>query len=129
MILGKKGIFILTLIFFIIFSSCVSTTPMKKLTYEEIKKHEIENQALLIKIVGTFFGSAIGGTIGVVSSPADQAFKGALSGCLVGGIAGFSFGYLVSENTKPKEIKPEAENPSAEDYFNDYRNIQLKDKK
>jgi len=129
MILYKKFFFILILINILIFSGCVSTTPMKKLTYEEIKKQEIENQALLIKIIGTFIGSALGGTIGVVSSPEDQAFKGAFFGCLVGGVAGFCLSYLISENAKPKEIQPKADNPSAEDYFNDYRNIQLKDKK
>ncbi|MCX7698437.1 MAG: hypothetical protein N2114_03100 [Candidatus Goldbacteria bacterium] len=102
---------------------------MKKLTYEEIKRHEIEKQVLLTKIVVTFIGTGLGGTIGVVSAPTDQAFKGAISGCFVGGIAGFGFGYLISENVKPKEIQPKAENPSAEDYFNDYRNIQLKEKK
>ncbi len=129
MVLSPKKFFILNLIFVLLFSGCVSTTPIKKLTYEEIKKQEIENQALLIKIIGTFIGTALGGTIGVVSSPEDQAFKGAFSGCLVGGLAGFSLSYLISENTKPKEIQPKADKPSAEDYFNDYRNIQLKERK
>lgn len=129
MVSYEKVFFILILICVFVFYGCVSTTPMKKLTYEEIKRQEIENQSLLIKIIGTFIGTALGGTIGVVSSPVDQAFKGAFSGSLVGGLAGFGFGYLISENSKPKEYQPRSDNFNTEDFFDDYRNIQLKDKK
>jgi len=103
--------------------------PMKKLTYEEIKKQEIEKQALLIKIIGTFAGTALGGTIGIISAPENGALNGAFAGCLIGGLAGFGLSYLISENLKPGENTPKPDTPNAEEYFNDYRNIQLKDKK
>lgn len=125
----KKFFFVSVLIYFFVFAGCVSTRPIKKLTYEEMKRQEIENQILLTRIIGTFIGSALGGTIGVVSSPVDQAFKGAVSGCLVGGLAGFGLSYLISENLRPKENQPNPENSNTEDFFNDYKNIQLKDKK
>lgn len=124
----KKVFFIMIFICIFVCGGCVSTTPMKKLSYEEIKKQEIENQSLLIKITGTFIGTVLGGTIGVVSSPVDQAFKGAFSGSMVGGLAGFGFGYLISENFNPKEYHPKSENFNAEDFFDEYRNIQLKNK-
>jgi len=124
---NKKIFLAFLLICVLIISGCVTTRPLKKLSYEEIKKKEKEDQILLTKIIFTFVGSALGGTIGVVSAPQDAAFRGAVSGCVVGGAAGFILGYVISENSNQKQPQPVG--LETEDYFNDYRNIKLKDKK
>jgi outer membrane lipoprotein SlyB len=73
----------------------------------------------------TFGGFAIGGLTGVLTADGNDRIPSMLKGCLIGAIAGFAAGYVVSENMKDTDDNPnpKPDKSRIDEYFKDYQNM------
>jgi hypothetical protein len=93
----------------------------KQLKYEQ----DEETRSLIVKGICSFAGLVIGGLTGLLTAPKSNAVTSSILGCAIGGAVGFGFGMVIFDSTKPGEQKPDEE--KVKEYFQDYRNIQLKE--
>jgi hypothetical protein len=93
----------------------------KQLKYEK----DEENRSLIVKSISSFAGLVAGGLIGLLTSPKESAVLSSVGGCVIGGGIGFGLGFLIFENTKPGEQKPDEQ--KLKEQFQDYRNMNLKE--
>jgi len=112
--------FILTL--FILSLAGCATIP-KDIPYKQRVEMEKENEANMIKALCSFGGCVGGALIGLMSAESDQAVTQGLIGGMLGGVVGFGFGFVISENTKDRERKPDSS--GADDHWNEYEKIKL----
>jgi hypothetical protein len=90
----------------------------------QMEKDE-EARGFLIKSIASFSGLVIGGLIGLLTSPKQSAVTTAIGGGLAGGAIGFGLGMVIFDNTKPGDKN--TDDKKVNEYFQDYRNIQLKE--
>jgi outer membrane lipoprotein SlyB len=93
---------------------------------QEIKDlKEQQSRELFIEGASAFAGIVTGGIIGLLTSKSDSAVTSIIIGAVIGGGAGFGLGHIIYENNK--KIEPKHDDSTINEYFRDYRNIQLKE--
>jgi outer membrane lipoprotein SlyB len=97
------------------------TKSAKQLKFEQ----EEDNRSLLVKGASTFAGLLIGGLVGLFTSQPKNVVTSTLIGCVAGGVVGFGAGMIIFDKTKQGEQS--ADENKVKDYFQDYRNMQLKE--
>jgi outer membrane lipoprotein SlyB len=92
---------------------------------KEKRKLENESRYTFVKGLCTFGGFAIGGLTGVLTADGNDRIPSMLKGCLIGAIAGFAAGYVVSENMKDTDDNPnpKPDKSRIDEYFKDYQNM------
>jgi outer membrane lipoprotein SlyB len=111
-------------------TGCATTNyTNKNLSRSEQRKVEKENSYNFMKGIFSFGGFAVGGLVGILTASSDQKLPSMLKGCVIGALAGFAAGYVVTENLKnmddPQHQPPD--NSRIDEYFRDYKNINGKD--
>jgi outer membrane lipoprotein SlyB len=100
--------------------------PQQAKTAKQLKfEQDEDNRSLLVKGASTFAGLLIGGLVGLFTSQPKNVVTSTLIGCVAGGALGFGAGMIIFDKTKQGEQRQD-EN-KVKEYFQDYRNIQLKE--
>ncbi len=126
----KKIIILLSIAALIAASTGCATLEYsdKKLSRAEQKKAEKEKDYNFMKGIFSFGGFAAGGLIGVFTAPGSQKLGSMLEGCLIGGLAGFAVGYILTENLKNLDdpnLQPDKSR--IDEYFQEYKDINGKE--
>ena len=132
---GKMTVLLVLAAFLMSLTACAAV-PVEKLntgnipaqfkTVNQIKlEQEEQTRAILVKGGSTFVGILIGGLVGLLTSPKANAVSSTIIGCAVGGAAGFGAGMVIYDKTSAGG--PTADDNKVKEFFQDYRNIQLKD--
>jgi outer membrane lipoprotein SlyB len=119
----RKLIILFTAAAFVAASAGCATVdyPGRILSGKEKRKIENENRYNFVKGLCTFGGFAIGGLTGGLTANGNDRIPSMLKGCLIGTIAGFAAGYVVSENMKDTDDdpNPKPDKSRIEEYFKD----------
>jgi hypothetical protein len=125
----------ITAVLFIISITACAGAPVKGITgakpaqpksAKQLKfEQEEDNRSLLVKGASTFTGLLIGGLVGLFTSQPKNVVTSTLIGCVAGGAVGFGAGMIIFDKTKQGEQR--ADENKVKEYFQDYRNMQLKD--
>ena len=103
----------------------VSAAGERGLSKSEVRKLEKEKEYNLILGLSAFGGLVIGGLVGVFSAADSEKIASLIKGCLIGGAVGFGAGYVITENLKNSEPKPNSK--KLDEYFQEYKMIKGKD--
>jgi hypothetical protein len=132
--INKFTVFFVLTAFIISITACAAAPikgragaiPEQPKTAKQLKfEQEEDNRSLLVKGASTFTGLLIGGLVGLFTSQSKNAVTSTLIGCVAGGALGFGAGMIIFDKTKAGD--PAADENKVKDYFQDYRNMQLKD--
>ena len=123
----KIAVFMVLLAFCFSITGCatLSEGSSRNLSKSETLRLEKEKQYNLIKGISTIGGFVIGGMVGIFTAPDSQKLSSMLKGCVIGAAFGFGTGYVVTENIKNNEQKPNAS--KADEYFKEYEQIKARD--
>ena len=110
-----------------VLTGCATTSGGQTgLSKSETKKLEKENQYNFIKGISAFGGFAIGGLVGILTAADSEKIASMLKGCAIGAAAGFGAGYVITENMKNAEPKPNS--TKTDEYFNEYKIMKDREK-
>ncbi len=124
----KKAIVTATLLAFCLaLTGCATTSGGQMgLSRSEIKKLEKENGYNFIKGISAFSGFVIGGLVGILTAPGNDKIMTMLKGCVIGAGAGLGAGYVITENMKNAEPKPDSS--KTDKYFDEYKIMKNREK-
>lgn len=111
------------------FTGCATVSPggERGLSKAELKRLEKEKDYALISGISTFSGFVIGGLTGILTAVDSEKIASLIKGCLIGGAVGFGAGYVIIENLKNSEPKPNSK--VIDEYFKEYQMIKGKESK
>lgn len=128
---SRKALVVIVLVAFIFSLTACAAVPVvksdtKTKTARQLKfEQDEEARSWFIKGISAFSGMAIGGLVGLLAASKGSEVGLTLGGALAGGGLGFLLGMVIFDNTKPGDQAPD--DKKIKEYFQDYRNIQLKE--